>query len=116
VQYVVMRSDLVKQKKWNVGGLIGNGAHACVSAIVQYMGDGDVAAYTAPDALPNMHKVVLSVPDEAELNATADMLQRSGFKHVLWREQPENYCSCLALKPYRRSVVQPLLRHLKLFR
>jgi peptidyl-tRNA hydrolase len=118
VQYVVMRSDLIKTRKWNIGGLIANGSHACVSAIVQFQaqGDADVAAYVAPDALAKMHKVVLSVPNEDELAATSALLDRSHIKHVVWTEQPENYRSCLALKPYRRSIVQPLLRHLKLFR
>ena len=122
VQYVVMRSDLVKSLKWNVGGLIANGSHACLSVIAEHLHDDDVRLYlglsTPPEgeAAVQMHAVVLAVRDEEELQSTAELLRRHSIAHRLWVEAPERVPSCLATRPYQRSIVQPLLRHLKLFR
>ena len=122
VQYVVMRSDLVKGHKWNVGGLIANGCHASISVLAEHLNDADVRAYLglagADEQRPQtqMHKVVLSVKDEAELLDTASLLTRHSIVHRVWVEAPELLPSCLATRPYQRRVVQPLLRHLKLFR
>ena len=114
--YVVMRSDLVKSHKWNVGGLISNGAHACMAVVMAHRNDPDVERYTSPDAETQMHKVVLAAKDEGELVETSKMLERHGMAHKVWVEQPEMIRSCLAVKPYPRSIIQPLLKALKLFR
>jgi peptidyl-tRNA hydrolase len=116
VQYVVMRGDLIKAHKWNVGGLIANGSHACVAVICEHMADAEVKAYIDPTAATQMHKVVLAAKDDAELGATSDLLTHHQMKHKVWTEQPENFRSCLAVRPYPRSLIQPLLKHLKLFR
>ena len=120
VQYVVMRSDLIKAFKWNIGGLIANGCHASIAVIADHLDDADVRAYIgrAEDEgqRTQMHKVVLAVKDEAELMETASLLTRHSIVHRVWVEAPEQLPSCLATRPYQRSVVQPLLRHLKLFR
>jgi peptidyl-tRNA hydrolase len=120
VQYVVMRSDLIKAFKWNIGGLIANGCHASIAVIADHLNDADVRAYIGlagdEGQRTQMHKVVLAVKDEAELRDTAALLSRHSIDHRLWVEAPEELPSCLATRPYRRSVVQPLLRHLKLFR
>ena len=42
VQYIVMRSDLTKQHKWNAGGLIANGSHASVAVIAEHWQDAEV--------------------------------------------------------------------------
>jgi peptidyl-tRNA hydrolase len=120
VQYVVMRSDLIKQFKWNIGGLIANGSHACISVISEHLEDEEVRRYiglipTDPPQ-PQMHKVVLSVKDETELNETAELLTKNAIVHRVWMEAPEQFPSCLATRPYQRHILQPLLRHLKLFR
>ncbi len=78
--------------------------------------DPDVVSYVSPVASTQMHKVVLSAKDLGELDSTAELLTKSSIKHHLWTEQPENLRACIAVKPYPRSVIQPLLRHLKLFR
>lgn len=114
--YVVMRSDLVKAHRWNVGGLISNGSHACVAVLMSHLHDPDVVRYTAPDAVTQMHKVVLAAKDDGELVATSEMLAKQGMIHKVWTEQPEMIRSCLAVKPYPRKVIQPLLKALKLFR
>ena len=149
VQYIVMRSDLVKQHKWNVGGLIANGSHACVSVLADSWEDADVQRYVTASAGTQMHKVVLAARDEKELTDTASLLRQHSIVHKVWVsaptaashawllvyrsqhsprcvarplccgcqiEQPEQLPSCLATRPYRRHVLQPILRHLKLFR
>lgn len=116
VMYVVMRSDLIKSHRWNVGGLISNGSHACLAVIMSNLADADVQRYTAPDAADQMHKVVLAAKDQRELEDTAELLHKQGMVHKLWVEQPEMLKSCLAVKPYPRKIIQPLLKALKLFR
>lgn len=89
---------------------------ACVSVLMANLRDAEVVAYTDPAAAAQMHKVVLSAKDEGELVDTAQMLQQNSIKHVLWTEQPEHMRTCLAVRPYPRKIIQPLLKHLKLFR
>ena len=122
VQYVVMRSDLTKSLHWNVGGLIANGSHACLGAIADHLDDADVRSFLGlakrpgGEPLTQMHAVVLSVKDEEELRSTAELLSQHSIAHLLWVEAPEQVTSCLATRPYQRSVIQPILKHLKLFR
>jgi peptidyl-tRNA hydrolase len=89
---------------------------ACVSVLMANLRDAEVTAYTDPAAAAQMHKVVLSAKDESELVHTAELLQKNSIKHVLWTEQPEHMRTCLAVRPYPRKIIQPLLKHLKLFR
>lgn len=41
-------------------------------------------------------------------------LQEAGILHKLWLEQPENYPTCLATKPYRRSEAGAHFKKLQL--
>ena len=53
--------------------------------------------------LDNMHKVVLETgPDD--LTKISDKLKEAGVDHKLWIEQPENFPTCLAVKPYPKEV------------
>ena len=52
-----------------------------------------------------MHKVVLEAGSEAELRKVADKLTEAAIDHKLWIEQPENYPTCLAVKPYQKEVL-----------
>ena len=63
-----------------------------------------------------MHKVVLEAKDESELLSVADILKNNNIDHIAWREQPENYITAIATKPYAKSSFGTLLRHLKLLR
>lgn len=58
----------------------------------------------------------LQAPDEAALSGLSENLTQAGVSHKLWIEQPENIPTCLALKPYPKEAVQPLLRKFKLFK
>ena len=55
-----------------------------------------------------MHKVVLEAGSEAELRKVADKLTEAAIDHKLWIEQPENYPTCLAVKPYQKEVYLPM--------
>lgn len=172
VQYIVMRSDLVKQHKWNAGGLIANGSHAAVAVIAERWQDDEVQQYVTGAGGKQMHTVVLAASDEKELMDTAGLLQKNSIVHKVWVsppatqhitscgaavltgcslcslaalhsaaccrslccaccvgvllpllsmlfcqiEQPESVACCLATRPYHRHILQPILRHLKLFR
>ncbi|CAG5928441.1 unnamed protein product [Menidia menidia] len=96
VQYVVVRSDLVHALSWPLGAVLAQACHAATAAVHVHYGDPDTQRYLAD--LDSMHKVVLA------------SLEQAGVSHKLWVEQPENIPTCLALKPYPREAVQPLLR------
>jgi peptidyl-tRNA hydrolase len=103
----------------NVGGLISNATHAAISVIIENSQDKDTNNYTGTSALPpatQMHSVVLAANDQTELEQTVDKLKQNNIIYKVWIEQPENYPSCLATKPYQRKIIQPILKHLKLFR
>ena len=91
-------------------------AAACVAVLMSHLHDSDVQSYVSAAAATQMHKVVLSAKDDAELGEAADILSKAQIKHHVWIENPEKIRTCLAVKPYPRHIVQPLLRHLKLFR
>uniref|UniRef100_A0A3Q2VLW4 peptidyl-tRNA hydrolase n=1 Tax=Haplochromis burtoni TaxID=8153 RepID=A0A3Q2VLW4_HAPBU len=114
VQYVVVRSDLVHKLSWPLGAVITQACHAATAAIHLHYGDPDTQCYLSE--LDSMHKVVLGAPDEAALSGLSESLTQAGVSHKLWIEQPENIPTCLALKPYPKETVQPLMRKFKLFK
>ncbi|XP_076024153.1 putative peptidyl-tRNA hydrolase PTRHD1 [Genypterus blacodes] len=114
VQYVIVRLDLVHKMSWPLGAVITQACHAATAAIHLHYTDTDTQRYLAD--LDSMHKVVLGAPDEASLSSLSENLTEAGVAHKLWIEQPENIPTCLALKPYPKETVQPLLRKFKLFK
>lgn len=114
VQYVVVRSDLVKAKAWPLGALIAQACHASSAAIHLFYQHPDTQAYLGD--LDNMHKVVLEAKDEDTLKALGEKLTEAGIDHKMWVEQPENYPTCLAARPYPKAEVQDLFKGLKLYR
>ncbi|THD21286.1 Peptidyl-tRNA hydrolase II [Fasciola gigantica] len=112
VQYIVIRRDLMSLLNWPLGALVAQGCHAATAAIHTYRTRAETAAYF--DQLDRMHKVVLGVTDEAELNALATRLTEAGVEHWLWIEQPENLATALATRPYPKSEVQACFKGLKL--
>ena len=118
VMYVVVRADLLKEPfSWPLGAVVGQGCHACTAAMWQYRDAEETKEYAAPGNIENMHKVVLAAKDDAQLLAAADKLKAKGIEHWLWTEHPEVIHTALAVRPYRRSVVQKTkaLKKLKLF-
>lgn len=58
--------------------------------------------------------MVLEVKGEAQLRNLSAKLEAAGVRHKLWVEQPEDYPTCLATKPYRRSAAGAHFRKLQL--
>ena len=110
VQYIAIRSDL----KWPKGALIAQCCHASVAAIELNYSDEQTKEYLKN--LDSMHKIVVGVPSEAELRELGAKFQDSGLKAKLWIEQPENIPTCLATKPYRKSLVETFFKAFKLFK
>lgn len=105
VQYVVLRKDLGASMGWPLGSLCAQAAHASVAAVWEHRDHADTVAYCAPDAIDQMHKVVLEVKGETQLLNLAAKLSEAGVDHKLWMEQPENFPTCLATRPYRKEEV-----------
>lgn len=59
--------------------------------------------------LDGMTTVVLEVPNESGLRKLADKLAEAGVDHKLWVEQPEDYPTCLATRPYPKDQVRDRL-------
>ena len=59
-----------------------------------------------------MPQVVLEVKGESQLRTLSGKLTEAGVKHKLWVEQPEDYPTCLATKPYHKSEIA---QHFKKF-
>lgn len=51
---------------------------------------------------------------EAQLRGLAAKMAEAGVAHKLWVEQPEDYATCLATAPARKSAVAALVKKLKL--
>lgn len=105
VQYVVLRRDLGQGMGWPLGSICAQAAHAAVAAVWEHREHADTVAYCAPDAIDGMHKVVLEVKGETQLVNLAAKLAEAGVDHKLWLEQPENFPTCLATRPYPKSEV-----------
>lgn len=121
VQYVVVRRDLLET--WPVGSVIAQAIHASVSAIWESRDDSVTHSYCTQDGnnsmngfSPQMHTVVLETKGEDALLKLADRLTTQDIKYVLWREQPENYVTALAAKPYPRSEVKKHFAKFRLFK
>ena len=84
-----------------------------------------------------MHKVVLEAKDEGQLHKISEKLTANNVRHKLWVstaypslnpgctaytrhwlqvEQPENYPTCLATKPYPRTLLKGVMKGLRLLK
>ena len=59
---------------------------------------------------------VTQVKSESELAALSAKLTENSVQHKLWIEQPENYPTCLAVKPYPKDDVKNYFKKLKLLK
>lgn len=58
----------------------------------------------------------LQAPGQDELEKLSQNLSANQIDHKLWIEQPENYPTCLATKPYPKQQIQSFFKKLKLFK
>ncbi|TKY74633.1 putative peptidyl-tRNA hydrolase PTRHD1 [Spatholobus suberectus] len=112
VQYVVLRRDLIDT--WPLGSVVTQGCHASVSAVWSNRDDPFTVDYCSPDKIDSMHKVTLEVKGESQIKNLSEKLTSGGIIHKLWIEQPENIPTCLATKPYPKSIVSSYFKKLKL--
>ncbi|KAL6207697.1 hypothetical protein ACLB2K_018651 [Fragaria x ananassa] len=112
VQYVVLRRDLIDT--WPFGSVVTQGCHASVSAIWSHKDDPHTLQYCSPESIDSMHKVTLEVKGEPQILNLSEKLKAGGIEHKLWIEQPENFPTCLATKPYPKSMESSYFKKLKL--
>ncbi|KAL8152846.1 hypothetical protein V2J09_010606 [Rumex salicifolius] len=58
--------------------------------------------------------VTLQVKGETHILNLSEKLKAGGIDHKLWVEQPENIPTCLATKPYPKSLVSSYFKKLQL--
>ena len=114
VQYVVVRRDLLERTEWSLGALIAQACHASSAALYLYRERTHTQEYYSD--LDRMHKVVLQVSNEIALSELSEKLTANEIEFKLWIEQPENYPTSLATRPYPQNVIKPMFSGLKLFK
>ncbi|XP_066093578.1 putative peptidyl-tRNA hydrolase PTRHD1 [Saccopteryx bilineata] len=115
IQYLVLRKDLSQAPfSWPAGALVAQACHAATAALHIHRDHPHTAAYLRD--LERMRKVVLEAPDENTLQELAKMLQQKNIDHMLWLEQPENFATCIALRPYPKEEVNQYLKKFRLFK
>ena len=63
-----------------------------------------------------MTTVILGVPDEKTLKSYEQQLAQLNIHFYAWMEQPENYLTAIALKPYTKAELPEFLAALRLFK
>ena len=114
VQYIIVRGDLVNNMSWPLGALIAQACHAATAVTHLFYMHEDTKSYLSD--LDSMHKVVLEVKSEEELKQLEIKLIEGTIDHKMWIEQPENYPTCLAVRPYPKAQVQKYFKGLKLYK
>ncbi|GFR44610.1 hypothetical protein Agub_g5893, partial [Astrephomene gubernaculifera] len=114
VQYVVVRKDLWGSLGWPLGSVVAQACHASSAAMWQHRDEEATQKYLAPDNIDHMRKVVLEVKDESQLRRLSEQLTQAGVGHKMWIEQPENFPTCLATRPYAKSQVAAHFKKLQL--
>lgn len=61
IQYIIVRSDLMKTLKWPIGAVITQACHAVAAVNEIYKNDELVKNYLSSDNIDRMHKCVLAV-------------------------------------------------------
>ena len=112
VQYVVLRTDLVKT--WPTGAFVAQACHASTAALLKFYDDKNTKFYASD--LENMTKICVGVKSEAKLKNLAEKLREGKVDHHLWNEQPENYPTALATKPYLKSDVEGYFKKFNLLK
>merc|ERR1719499_41462 len=102
----------MKSLSWPVGALIAQACHASTAVMHLFYDHEDTQTYLRE--LDRMHKIVLEVKDENELKKIDDKLTKGTIDHKLWIEQPENFPTCLAVRPYVKNEEDMKSLHVKL--
>jgi peptidyl-tRNA hydrolase len=89
---------------------------ASTAVIAENLQDRETSEYINKKNIDNMRKVVLKVESEKELLDFEKTLVENKVVYKLWKEQPENINTCIAIKPYWKSHISPFVKMLKLFK
>jgi len=117
VQYVIMRKDLLPNKKskaFSTGAFIAQACHAAAAALHRFSSTDPTTRFL--NDLENMTVCVLGVEDKIELESLAQTLANGEIPFHLWIEKPENIPTALATAPVEKQAVWELVGHLKLLR
>lgn len=79
IQYVIVRADLMKVLKWNIGAVITQACHAVAAVNEVTKSDELTRQYLSPENLDQMHKCVLAVMFRIFLES----LQSNHFIHII---------------------------------
>lgn len=112
VQYVILRTDLVKS--WPTGAYVAQACHASTAALLKFYDDKNTQIYASD--LENMTKITLGIKSEEKLKNLSKKLTDEGIDHHLWNEQPENYPTALATKPYLKKDVEVYFKKFNLLK
>uniref|UniRef100_A0A1B0CL04 peptidyl-tRNA hydrolase n=2 Tax=Lutzomyia longipalpis TaxID=7200 RepID=A0A1B0CL04_LUTLO len=111
VQYIIVRKDILKER-----GLYFIMAESCLAcSSIHLNSHEDPATQKYFSDIDNMHKVVLGVDNETQLEKLVKDLQSKDIVFELRRSE-ENIPTCLAVKVYEKSQIAPLVKKLKLLR
>ncbi|WVN87739.1 uncharacterized protein L203_102934 [Cryptococcus depauperatus CBS 7841] len=107
VMQIIMRRDLFTNRKWSIGPLLAQSAHAATAVLHKYRDHPDVKRYLDGEdgrGWETMRKVVLEVSDESALRGITERLDAmtNPIPYHLWIEQPEDTPTALALIPNKR--------------
>eukprot|EP00112_Aurelia_sp_Birch-Aquarium-sp1_P000842 Seg1080.5 transcript_id=Seg1080.5/GoldUCD/mRNA.D3Y31 product="putative peptidyl-tRNA hydrolase PTRHD1" protein_id=Seg1080.5/GoldUCD/D3Y31 len=114
VQYVVVRRDLLDSLSWPTGAVIAQACHACTAAIHLFYSEDSTKEYLSD--LDSMHKVVLEAKDKESLMSLSKKLLENDVDYKLWIEQPEDFPTCIATKPYPKDEIQKFFKKFKLYK
>jgi peptidyl-tRNA hydrolase, PTH2 family len=117
VQYIVVRKDLAMSH----GKMAAQVAHASNASFYPYMEDDDVKQWLAGA----FTKVILSINGLHDIKKLIEVLKNNSIIHAVIRDncktelQPEyngTTLTCLAIKPYPKGLVHPLIKRLQLYK
>lgn len=114
VQYIVLNTE--RMTGWTRGAVCAQACHAAVAALATFATCQDTVAYTSPDTISSMAKVILEVSTDIEFASVISSLTDLALDHYVWHELPENVPTALALRPYRKIDIGQTLSRLKLYK
>ena len=111
ILFVILRRDL----QFSAGAVIAQACHATSLVVFKHAAHENVLDYFKD--FNELRKVMLEVKNEAALLKVSEALKSARYIHELWREQPENEITALAILPYKRSdELRQLLKKCQLYK
>ena len=114
VQYIIVRSDLGRNQDRAFNTLISHTSSASTAAIHMFYKHEHTKSYLKDE--DNMRKKIFQVDSEEELLELDIKLMIQKIDYRMWLKQPENYATCIALRPYPVSEIAEHFKKLKLYK